>query len=144
LTHAQKHLTQTADRIIAPGEHLTRSKASLDLLNRRLQDRMDHLMTQSKTRIDQASRLLEAGSFQRILERGFALVTGPDGQVMRRPDQYADGDEVRLNLAEGARQAILGSAGDLPPSKPRSQKPPQPSSSSPASSPSDDGQADLF
>ena len=158
LTHAQKHLTQTADRIVAPGEHLTRSRASLDLLNRRLQDRIDHLITQSKTHIDQAGRLLEAGSFQRILERGFALVTGPDGQVMRRPDQYADGAEVRLNLAEGMRQAVLGQsiegqaiegqaiggqAADAPPSKPRSTKS-TPKSSSRGDRKDDDGQADLF
>ncbi|MEK9860568.1 MAG: exodeoxyribonuclease VII large subunit, partial [Alphaproteobacteria bacterium] len=135
-----------------------RSRASLDLLSRRLQDRIDHLITQSKTRIDQAGRLLEAGSFQRILERGFALVTGPDGQVMRRPDQYADGAEVRLNLAEGMRQAVLGQsiegqaiegqaiggqAADAPPSKPRSTKS-TPKSSSRGDRKDDDGQADLF
>ena len=137
LTHLQSKLRAAVDRLVGPGEQLTRAASKLDLAASRLDGRLDHIMTRDQNRFDQASRLLEAGSFQRILEKGFALVTGPDGQLMRRAEQYDDGVVVGLKLAQGARQAVLGGGAASPTPSQKTSPPKKPIKK-------DSGQADLF
>jgi len=87
--------------------------------------------------------LLEANSFQRVLERGFALVTGGDGTPVKRAAEAPAGAEVQLRFADGNRAARLDpeTAVAARPAKPaRARKP----SSKPSSKPSDDPQDSLF
>ncbi len=58
-------------------------------------------------RLDAEWRHLQALSPQRTLERGYAVVTGPDGAVLRRAGQVAVGDRVRARLAEGSVTALI-------------------------------------
>ena len=132
LTAFQKSLTQTSDKLQDPAQRLTKAESKLALLDQRLEVRLDQHITVSKNRFDQAERLLEASSFQRVLERGFALVTGPDGHVMRSSQEYKDGETIKISLADGSRDATLGKT-DVPVrTAPKKVKP------------SDQGQGDLF
>ncbi|HJU86675.1 MAG TPA: exodeoxyribonuclease VII large subunit, partial [Gemmatimonadota bacterium] len=45
---------------------------------------------------------LQAASPLAILERGYAVVTGPDGAVLREAAAVEAGDSVRVRLARGA------------------------------------------
>ena len=137
LTKSQKTFTQTSDRLKEPDHLLTKSDARLALLNQRLETVLEGRLTTSKTMFEQAERLLEASSFQRVLDRGFALVTGPDGQVMRSSKMYDEGDAIQIKLADGARSANLGAENlekvqKAPKSAPKKVKP------------KDTGQGDLF
>lgn len=58
-------------------------------------------------RLDAEWRHLQALSPLRTLERGYAVVTGPDGMVLRRSGQVVVGDEVRARLAEGTVTAVV-------------------------------------
>ena len=140
LTKTQSRLSAVVDRIKGPGEEITKAASQLDLAASHFDSKLDQIITRQQNRFDQASRLLEAGSFQRILEKGFALVTGPDGQVMKSSDQYQDGALIRLKLAKGERQATLGQPSDgaasPSPQKPQTTKKPKPQK--------DTGQVDLF
>lgn len=138
LTHSQRHLTRSADRLIEPAHQLATAEARLNLLDQRMDDRINRSFADYSSRFDQAARLLEASSFQRVLARGFALVTGPDGQVMRQAEQYQDGDAVTIRLMDGQRQAELGAAkgGGKPPAPKKPQKAKKPSGH--------DDQGDLF
>lgn len=156
LTFGQRRLTMAADRLTAPGQQLAQADSRLTMLGQRLDDRLDKTMALAASRFDQAGRLLEASSFQRVLARGFALVTGPDGQVMRAAGQYQDGAVVTLRLADGQRQATLGKtslkkasggkAGGDEPVLPKKAAPkkahPKTSTTSPSTPPSKQG--DLF
>ena len=145
LTRCQSQLSAVADRITGPGEEITRAASKLDLAVSRLENQFDQVITRQQNRFQQASRLLEAGSFQRILEKGFALVTGPDGQVMRSDDQYQDGTVLTLKLAKGQRDATLGRLDGVPSPQNPPQKAASPKSASKKDkSPKDTGQADLF
>ena len=57
--------------------------------------------------MDPAARLLEANSFERVLERGFALVTTPEGLPIKRAAEAAEGAEVTVRFADAARRARL-------------------------------------
>jgi exodeoxyribonuclease VII large subunit len=52
-------------------------------------------------------RHLRALSPQRTLERGYAVVSGPDGAVVRRAADLALGNEIRVGLAAGSIRAAV-------------------------------------
>jgi exodeoxyribonuclease VII large subunit len=55
-----------------------------------------------QTRYTHAVERLQASSPLAILDRGYAVVTGPDGSVLREVVGVAAGDHVRVRLARGA------------------------------------------
>jgi exodeoxyribonuclease VII large subunit len=55
-----------------------------------------------RTRYAHAVERLQAASPLAILERGYAVVTGPDGAVLREAAAVAAGEGVRVRLARGA------------------------------------------
>jgi exodeoxyribonuclease VII large subunit len=55
-----------------------------------------------RTRYAHAVDRLQAASPLAILERGYAIVTGPDGAVIREAAVVNAGDPVRVRLARGA------------------------------------------
>jgi exodeoxyribonuclease VII large subunit len=52
-------------------------------------------------------RHLGALSPERTLERGYAVVIGPDGRVIRRAGDLAVGDPVTVSVARGAFGATV-------------------------------------
>ena len=55
-----------------------------------------------RTRYAHAVERLHGASPLAILERGYAVVTGPDGAVLREAAAVGPGDSVRVRLARGA------------------------------------------
>jgi exodeoxyribonuclease VII large subunit len=68
-----------------------------------------------RDRLDLAHALarVQALSPAATLERGYAVVQLPDGRVLRRPDEVAPGDLVRLRLAGGDLPARVAAAEEL-------------------------------
>ena len=62
-------------------------------------------------RLDADGRHLEALSPQRTLDRGYAIVTGPDGAVLRTPAGLPVGSVVQARLAAGSFTAVVESVG---------------------------------
>jgi exodeoxyribonuclease VII large subunit len=68
-------------------------------------------------RLDADGRHLQALSPQRTLDRGYAIVTGPDGSVLRTAAGLPIGGQVRARLAAGSFTAVvesIGSVGSVP------------------------------
>lgn len=61
------------------------------------------------------ARVLNSVSYERVLARGFALVTKADGGLVRSAGAVADGDALRLRFADGERDAVAGARGVVPP-----------------------------
>ena len=60
------------------------------------------------------ARVLGSVSHERVLARGFALVTRSDGSLVRSVASVADGDALRLRFADGERDAVAGAGGSAP------------------------------
>lgn len=141
LTSLQARLTNMAERLPAPAVQIAAANTRLDLAAQKIDTLIASTLSRAESRLGQASRLLDASSFQKVLDRGFALVTGPDAQVMKSSSQYEDGTEVTLRLGDGQRQAVLG--GDISAPSPEGDlgKKPKPR---PKGGKDDGGQQDLF
>jgi exodeoxyribonuclease VII large subunit len=108
--HAYRDLEQFDFRLRSPERRIDQGVSDIALLGQRLGDKLNAVMESSLTRLERASVLLQASSFQDILDRGFALVTGPDGQLMRSAQNYAEGSGVKMTFSDGVRQATLGAS----------------------------------
>ena len=100
-----------ASRLQTPTQRLAEVSERFGATARKLDSQTDLRLERLAARFGQASRLLEVSSFQSVLERGFALVTGPDGAVMRSARQHNAGTGVTLRFGDGRRGATLGEAG---------------------------------
>ena len=65
------------------------------------------LLARSEGRLTAESRYLRALSPARTLERGYAVVTGADGQVIRRADALRQGDRIAVRLGHGRLAATV-------------------------------------
>jgi exodeoxyribonuclease VII large subunit len=108
LTRAGNHLEHA--RLRLAGQHPERRVAGCEArLGATLEWR--HLVWETlgraEGRLAAERRHLVALSPQRTLERGYAVVTGPTGDVIRRAGDLRQGDLVRVRVAHGAVTAAV-------------------------------------
>lgn len=68
----------------------------------------------ARRRVDAAASLLESYSFQRVLERGFALVSGEAGRPLTSAAHAVPGRAVTITFHDGTVGAVLGGVGARP------------------------------
>jgi exodeoxyribonuclease VII large subunit len=60
------------------------------------------------------TRVLDSVSHKRVLARGFALVVGASGALVRSANSVADGDPLRLRFTDGEVAATAGKGAAAP------------------------------
>jgi exodeoxyribonuclease VII large subunit len=84
---------------------------------------VEALLRQKRERLEGLSARLEAGSYQSVLARGFALVRDADGQTLTRAADVGTGSKLSIAFADGAISAVAD--GDATKAKQRAKpKPP--------------------
>ncbi len=87
--------------------------------------RPDHLtraILRHRDRLAHAGRLLRSYSYQSVLERGFALVRGADGTMIRSAAAIATGDNLSIRFADGDIGAIADGTDTARPVQPGRRK----------------------
>jgi exodeoxyribonuclease VII large subunit len=101
-------------------------RAEVDRLGARLRPAMDRRMKRLREYYVAQARVLDSVSYERVLARGFALVTRADGALVRSAAAVAEGDALRLRFSDGEAAATAGTVtGGATPGggKPRGAKP---------------------
>jgi exodeoxyribonuclease VII large subunit len=103
LRHAVQRHEQLAARLqrAHPGSRLQQQVQRLDELDLRLRRAWDVHRTRVAQRLLLAQRALDAISPLATLQRGYAIVTGPGGQVLQNAEQVRAGDVIEARLAQG-------------------------------------------
>ena len=101
---------KVSGRLQTPAQRLEATSGRLGGIAQKLESLMDMRVEKLRARLGQASRVLEVSSFQGTLERGFAIVTGPDGGVVKSAGQHDAGTGVTLRFGDGLQGATLGEA----------------------------------
>jgi exodeoxyribonuclease VII large subunit len=92
-----------------PGARLRQQVQKLDDLATRLQRGWEARFTRSQQRLLLAQRGLDTISPLATLERGYAIVTGPDGRALLDAAEVRPGDTIEARLRRGALRArVLG------------------------------------
>jgi len=133
--HNASRLTQLTHRLVSPAHFIDSLGQRLDRGAERLGRHINQLTEQASRQLVELDRLLQANSFERVLDRGFALVTNADGVPIKKSSEAARGAEVTLTFADSKRAARLdpdsqpapanaGPSGSSSSKKPK--KPPEP------------------
>lgn len=107
LEHRRLGLTRLQQRLALgiPARAIARDRDHIDRLAQRLrtagQRRIEHL----RQRLMAASAVLNERSPLAMLSRGYALVSGEDGQRLTRRRQIHPGDRLHIRLSDGAIRA---------------------------------------
>jgi exodeoxyribonuclease VII large subunit len=86
---------------------LAESKRRLERLRGRLERAGVSVTAIRSERVERVWARAEAMSPLRVLERGYALVYGPGGRLLRSADGADAGDEVTARLADGSLKAVV-------------------------------------
>jgi exodeoxyribonuclease VII large subunit len=81
-------------------------KALADRLERRQRARI----AERRSKLDGLSRILDSISYVSVLERGFVLVRGPDGELRRRASSIKSGEALTLTFADESTSAVATGA----------------------------------
>jgi exodeoxyribonuclease VII large subunit len=110
--HAAERLDRSTARIAAihPGRRLAHCGARLGALDWRRPTW--EMLARAEGRLGADLRHLRALSPARTLERGYAVVTGADGKVLRAAASIQVGDAIDIRLADGQLQAAVTSVRD--------------------------------
>ncbi|HVY90332.1 MAG TPA: exodeoxyribonuclease VII large subunit [Hyphomonadaceae bacterium] len=91
----------------------------------RLAPAMGRKMKTLREELRAQTRVLDSVSYERVLARGFALVTGPDGNLIRSVSAVGEGDRLSLRFADGS--VVAQAEGGAPaPEKPAAKPAPAP------------------
>jgi exodeoxyribonuclease VII large subunit len=107
LTRATERYENLAQRLTRahPGTRLRQQVQRLDELDLRLRRAWESRFTRAQQRLLLAQRGLDAISPLATLDRGFAIVTRPDGSVVQDAASLSPGDAIEARLARGVVQA---------------------------------------
>ncbi|MFT3725124.1 MAG: exodeoxyribonuclease VII large subunit [Hyphomonadaceae bacterium] len=83
----------------------------------RLQPALGRGLKRLRDALREQTRVLGSVSYERVLARGFSLVTRADGGLVRSAGTVANGDALRLRFADG-EVGVTAGAGGPPPSSP--------------------------
>ena len=117
LSTAALRVTDLGARLRPPERRLAEVGAELAGLESRLDQQIDIQLDRRRVALDSAARLLDANSFERVLERGFALVTTLEGLPVKRAAEAAEGAEVTIRFVDAARKARLDPSGPAAPGR---------------------------
>lgn len=112
--------------------------AEVRRLAARLAPAAERRIARAQDALKQQARVLESVSYERVLARGFALVSRPDGALVRSIQAVSEGDRLRLRFADGEVETRAGAGG--PPASP----PTDPQRPRIRRRKTDAGQGDLF
>jgi exodeoxyribonuclease VII large subunit len=88
-----------------PAVRLHADRRNLESLRRRLAGAAKTIIAHREIATERSASRLQALSPVRVLERGYALVYGPDGRLLRTSADVQQGDRITARLANGSVQA---------------------------------------
>lgn len=86
-----------------PRQVVQEAGRSLTLWERRLQDLAPRLLQMPEQKLARAGALLEALSFHKVLERGFAVIRDAEGRPVTRAAALNPGERIEIELGDGRK-----------------------------------------
>ena len=91
----------------SPLNYLEDRRVLLDFLSTRLQAAQQKTLHEKKQQFIRLTAALDAMSPLKVLARGYSMVSGPDGALLRRASDVQPGDTIRVSLSSGSLMACV-------------------------------------
>jgi exodeoxyribonuclease VII large subunit len=97
--------------LYSPRPRLLSERQRLDETQHRLETAIGHWQQLAHTRLESVSRRLASLNPLAVLERGFALVSHPDGKLVHSSTQVTPGDPLDVRMHDGTFQVQVRQSG---------------------------------
>jgi exodeoxyribonuclease VII large subunit len=88
-------------RLLSPAAQVRRDRQRLDEFVRRAEATLEHRLRVQRTQLEGLDQRLAALNPLSVLNRGYAIVSQPDGSVVRSVAQVNAGDELNVRVGDG-------------------------------------------
>ena len=107
LDRLQLHLGTLSDRLVSPEQRVGAISQTVNVLDSRLEHSLSAVLQRADIHLNQTARLLAVNSYQRVLDRGFALVTDPAGKPVKTSKAASKHATVTIRFSDSERRAKL-------------------------------------
>jgi exodeoxyribonuclease VII large subunit len=88
-------------QMLSPRVRIRSARQQMDDLSRRATSAFSHTMLLKRTRLSSLEQSLGALNPQAVLRRGFAVITGSGGDLIRSVEQVQPGDHLQVRVSDG-------------------------------------------
>jgi exodeoxyribonuclease VII large subunit len=106
-TEQKNKIVQYTQKLTPPKVLINNLDSKIHLLDTRFNNYLENVITSKGTKLNSLSQLLEASSFNRVLDRGFALVMDNDGKAIKLSSEVAKNSKVKIKFADETRSAKI-------------------------------------
>jgi exodeoxyribonuclease VII large subunit len=98
---------QYTQRLTPPKILINDLEAKTKLLDTRFKNYLENITSKKETKLNSISQLLEASSFNRVLDRGFCLVIDNEGKPIKQSSDAPKHANVKIKFSDEIRSAQL-------------------------------------
>ncbi len=100
-------ITQHAQRLMPPKVLISNLVSKRQLLETKFKNYFGNIIYSKQTKLNSLNQLLEASSFNRVLDRGFTLVMNLDGKPIKLSSEVPKNTNVKIKFSDEIRSAQL-------------------------------------
>ena len=100
-------ITQYAQRLMPPKVLISNLVSKQQLLETKFQNYLQNIINRKEVKLNSLDKLLEASSFNRVLDRGFSLVMNNEGKAIKLSSEAPKNANVKIKFSDKIRTAQL-------------------------------------
>ena len=100
-------ITQYAQYLLPPKILISNLVSKQQLLETKFKNFLENIINSKETKLNSLEQLLEASSFNRVLERGFSLVMNNKGKPIKLSSEAPKNSNVKIKFSDEIRSAQL-------------------------------------
>jgi exodeoxyribonuclease VII large subunit len=106
-TEQKNKITQFTQKLTPPKVLINNLDSKIQLLDTKFNNYLGILIKNKVTKLNFLSQLLEASSFNRVLDRGFALVMNDKGKPIKLSKEVPKNSNIKIKFADEIRSAKI-------------------------------------
>jgi len=100
-------ITQQVQRLTPPKVLISNLVSKQQLLETKFQNYLQNIINKKEVKLNSLDKLLEASSFNRVLDRGFSLVMNNEGKPIKLSSEAPKNANVKIKFSDKIRTAQL-------------------------------------
>jgi exodeoxyribonuclease VII large subunit len=105
--YKKNQIIKYSQMLVPPKVLISNLLSKQKLLKTRFKNNLENIMNMKEIKLNSLDQLLEASSFNRVLERGFALVINNEGKPIKLSSEVPKNSNVKIKFSDAMRSAQL-------------------------------------
>ena len=105
--YKKNQIIQHSQRLVPPKVLISNLLSKQQLFENRFKNNLENIMKMKEIKLNSLGQLLEASSFNSVLERGFTLVINNEGKPIKLSSEAPKNSNVKIKFSDAIRSAQL-------------------------------------